>query len=531
MPSIFCAIDVGTRAARAGFFTGQGEMLSRAAEPIALHMPDAGRAEHDSQEIWTAVCRAVAAARKAAGVAPEDVGAIAFDATCSLVLMSDNGKRPALSPSESGTVWDTISWMDHRAEREARVCTATGHRVLEYAGGVMSPEMQIPKLMWVKRNRPEIWASMSAAMDLTDYLAWRACGSGERSRCTLTGKWTFLDHDGGWQQDFFDRVGLEDIVQHGALPSDAVAPGNCLGTLSARAAADLGLTRGCRVAAGLIDAFAGGLGVIGQNAESEGDRHLALIAGTSTCVMGISPTECRVSGAWGPYRGAILPGRWAIEAGQSATGALLDYLIRSFSDGLDPTETTHDRIAARIERLQAEEGEDLARDLHVLPDLHGKRSPHADPTARGVFSGMTLDRSFDGLCRIYWRTAVSLGLGLRQVVDHFNDHGFRIDTLHLTGGHARNPLLRRIYADATGCTIRVNQTGDAVLLGTAMVARAGYSGGADCLADTARDMAQPYREISPRAERRAAMDRDYRIFQRLAEHRRELAALSQQTQS
>ena len=54
--------------------------------------------------------------------------------------------------------WDTIVWLDHRALDEADECTATGHRVLDYVGGVMSPEMASPKLMWLKRHLPESWS-------------------------------------------------------------------------------------------------------------------------------------------------------------------------------------------------------------------------------------------------------------------------------------------------------------------------------------------------------------------------------------
>ena len=121
--------------------------------------------------------------------------------------------------------------------------------------------------------------------------------------------------------------------------------------------------------------------------------------------------------------------------------------------------------------LRAEEGLDLAGRLHVLPDFHGNRSPLADPHALGVISGLTLDASFDSLCRLYWRTCVGIALGVRHILETLNASGYVIDTLHVTGGHTKNPLLMELYADATGCTVVEPLADDAVLLGTAAWSR------------------------------------------------------------
>ena len=117
--------------------------------------------------------------------------------------------------------------------------------------------------------------------------------------------------------------------------------------------------------------------------------------------------------------------------------------------------------------LRAAEGLDLAGRLHVLPDFHGNRSPLADPHALGVISGLTLDASFDSLCRLYWRTCVAIALGVRHILETLNASGFVIDTLHVTGGHTKNPLLMELYADAIGCTVVEPLADEAVLTGTA----------------------------------------------------------------
>ena len=513
MQSLLVAVDVGTGSARAGVLTPQGALLARAEHAIAMNRTDANHAEHDSEQIWRAVCAAVREAMRQAGADPSHVVGLGFDATCSLVVRDRDGLPVTVSTNTEDN-WDTIVWLDHRALNEAEECTATGHLVLDYAGGVMSPEMEVPKLMWLKRHMPKSWARAGMMFDLADFLSWKATGSLARSQSTLTCKWTYLAHaESGWRPDFLAAVGLADLLDKAALPDVASPVGTDLGPLTQAAAADLGLTTACRVGAGLIDAHAGALGVLGAFTHDVRsiDRHLALIAGTSSCVMALSAEDRPTTGVWGPYFGAVLPGVWLNEGDQSATGALLDHIIRWHGAGGDPTPEMHHRIARRIMELRMREGLALAERLHVLPDFHGNRSPLGDPFALGVISGLTLDSDFDSLCRLYWRTAVSIALGVRHILETLNTRGYAIDTLHVTGGHTKNAVMMELYADATGCTVVESSAKEATLLGMAMVAAtaAGLYPSLDaaCVA-----MQQGGRERAPDPAARDHFDKDYGIF-------------------
>lgn len=527
MGDLVVGVDVGTGSARAGILSRDGKLLGRAEYPIDMNQPQTNHSEHDSEQIWAAVCSAVRDALAAAGAAADDVAGISFDATCSLVVRDRSGGQISVSTSGEAR-WDTIVWLDHRALAEAEECTATGHRVLDYIGGVMSPEMETPKLMWLKRNLPQCWQGAGHFFDLADFLTWKASGSLARSNCTMTCKWTYLSHENpGWQQDFFAQVGLDDLRERGNLPENASPIGADLGQLTEAAAAELGLTAACRVGAGLIDAHAGALGVLGAYSGDPGgiDRHLALIAGTSSCVMALSAEPRPTQGVWGPYHGALLPDCWLNEGGQSATGALLDHIIRWHSAGGRADTDAHRRITERVMQLRRTDGLDLAGRLHVLPDFHGNRSPLADPHAVGVISGLTLDSSFDSLCRLYWRTAVGIALGVRHILEALNARGYGIDTLHVTGGHLKNPLLMELYADAAGCTVIEPAAEDAVLLGSGMVA-ATAAGLYPSLIRAAEGMQQGGRQREPNPAARPRFDADYAVFLKMHDQRRDLDAIT-----
>ena len=264
MPLV-AAIDIGTGSARAGIFDAAGRLLARAEHPIDTHTPLENHAEQDSTQIWQAACAALRPPAPRPPPAPKHIAGLSFDATCSLVLRDAQG-RPVTVSTTGDDRWDTILWLDHRAAAEAEACTATGHRVLDHTGGAMSPEMEIPKLMWLKRHLPATWSRTALAFDLADFLAWDATGNPARSQCTLTCKWTYLAHETpGWQPDFLARhrpprpprprrpPRRRQPHRHRPRPADARRPPR-----------DLGLTPATRVAAGLIDAHAGALGVLGH---------------------------------------------------------------------------------------------------------------------------------------------------------------------------------------------------------------------------------------------------------------------------
>lgn len=481
---LIAAVDVGSARARAGLYTPQGQLVARASRGFATLPSPGGEAGFDFAEIWQAVADALAEARRMAGASPAQVAALAFDATCSLMV-----DAPGFTP-------DVIAWHDHRALAEAYRISALDHEVVIRAGGSVSPEMQAPKLLWLARQRPEVWAGLRGIRDLCDHLAFRATGVPARSLCATAAKWPWLPDRGGWAEDLLAHFGIADFPR--AEP--VLAPGTAIGPLGEAGAAELGLDRNCIVAAGLIDAFSGALGAAPDMP--------ALIAGTSNCVMAAGvPARAAL---WGPYPGAILPGETVSEGGQSATGALLESIRRQY-----PQPQGHDAILARISR-----GPEPGVGIHLLPDVKGNRTPFADPLMRGVIHGLPLDRDAPALDALYWRAAVAIALGTRQVIAHM---GLASQRLAMAGGQARSGLMRQLYADATGAEIHW-QPEDAVLRGTAIAAAAPALGG--IRAARAR-FARAVQVTRPDPGARARREADWTIFQRMQQHRAEITKMQE----
>lgn len=521
------AVDVGTGSARAGVFDLDGRQLARCVVPISVHQSLPKHMEQDSEEIWSAVCAAVKAALIESGVSPESVLAIGFDATCSLVVRDADGRPLSISTSQTSG-FDTILWMDHRAIAETDACNAVADPLLERFGGRLSVEMQLPKLLWLKTHRPDIWASCGLIFDLCDYLTWRASGSTKRSHSALASKWGYTPEAPGTPPiDYYRKIGLGDVMDRAGLPLQSQPPGQILGTLTATSATELGLDEHCLVAPGLIDAYAGTIGLFAAGARPEVplSSEAVLIAGTSSCIVRLSNEPVSGSGCWGGFRDAALAGLWLTEAGQSASGAFLDHILTLHPAGGTPTKARHRAILDAIDLRLAAEGADFGLPINVLPDLHGTRSPVSDPLLTGIIAGLDLDRSDLSLHRLYWRSCVALACSIRHIMEHQPSRAGAPRQLLLAGGLADHPLLAQLYADATGCDVFVPVDCDAVLLGSALhtaVAAGAFATAAE--GGSRMQFAMAHFPSSP--ARQAALARDHAILQAMMRHREELASLA-----
>ncbi|MBL8028336.1 MAG: FGGY-family carbohydrate kinase [Fibrobacteres bacterium] len=508
----FLGIDVGSGSVRAAIFDASGNRLGISVREIKQHRPKEDFVEQSSNDIWSNLCSAVKEAVAKSGVIPAHIKGIGFDATCSLVALDKNNKSVTVSPTGDNE-WNVIMWMDHRATKEALEIDATGSEVLKYVGGKVSVEMELPKLLWLKRNMTESYKKTAKYFDLADFLVYKACGNDVRSVCTKVCKWSYLAHEKRWSIPLFENVGLQDLFENDKIGNKIADLGEKAGVLTKEAASEMGLFPGIAIAVGMIDAHAGGLGVLTDKPEET----LALIGGTSSCHMAVSKEPIFVPGVWGPYWGAMLPGYWLSEGGQSATGALIDHVIRNSevfaslkAEAEEKKISIYELLNKNVEKLRLEEGEPT-KNFHLLDYFHGNRSPRADASLRGTVVGQSLNRTADEAARLYLAAIQSVAYGTRHIIEEMNRAGHKIKRIHMCGGGTKNTLFLKEHADITGCEIVLSKESEAVLLGSAILA-ASASGVYDSIFSAMKSMNGTLNSILPDKSRKTFHDKKYSVY-------------------
>ncbi|MBN3313983.1 FGGY protein, partial [Atractosteus spatula] len=528
----YIGVDVGTASVRAALVSKEGLVKTTAEEPIHIWEPQTDHYVQSSTDIWAKCCSTIR--RVTEGVQKTQIRGIGFDATCSLVVL-EKQFQPLAVNKDGENDKNIIMWMDHRASEQAARITRTQHKVLQSVGGVMSPEMQPPKLLWLKEKAAHFF-------DLPDFLSWKATGSFARSLCTLICKWTYSS-ESGWDHSFWSAIGLEDLLvdNYFKIGRDTSCPGSPLGQgLTDQAAQEMGLEAGTAVAASLIDAHAGGLGVIGADVRGYNlpcekqpiTSRLALICGTSSCHMGISKQPVFVPGVWGPYYSAMVPAFWLNEAGQSATGKLMDHMIKGHAAFPELKEKAKESgvniytyLNSHLHTMSVDTPLDvLTAHLHIWPDFHGNRSPLADPTLKGMVVGLSLSQNLDDLALLYLATVQSIALGTRHILETMQGAGYDINTLFLCGGLSKNPLFIQAHADITGLPVVLPKEPEAVLVGAAIL---GACASHDCssLQEAMEKMTKVGNVVQPNIELKSFYTKKYRVFLRLVDHQREYNAL------
>lgn len=543
---LYAAIDVGTYSARSAIYDYHGTRLTYATHDLELRKSEDGHEEACTAQIWLAVITSLRNAITALGDNSkiERIVGVGVDATCSLVA-SDNDGRPVSVAVDGDDKWDVVLWRDHRARGESKEINAMEEEsvkeVLKFYGGGLSPENQVGKVLWLRRVLGKIHGSGVGRRywDLTDWLTWKFTGIGMRSVCCLGAKWGFVGgNEGGWCDGFWKCLRLEDLERESCIGGcgNVGVVGGKVGVICEEVVKELGFLKGVNVAVGVVDAYAGGIGILGgigcgiEDVASEIQNRLGMICGTSTCFMAASKEPKFVKGIWGPFQDAMIPGMWVSEGGQSASGSLISDIIDKHyaADdlkreakflGISPFELIERTLEGYEKASQDDPSKDVARHLHILPYFHGNRSPRADPSLTGSICGLkTPNDEFHDVCVLYRGMIQAIVYGARHIVETLQEGGHNIRSIIVCGGMIKGRLFVRELADAIGLPVFVPKESDSVLLGGAILAALAAQNRGNDVKKVMKEMSQIRTKITPRAQRKAIYhDRKYKVFLRLYE--------------
>ncbi|KXK62052.1 sugar kinase [Micromonospora rosaria] len=408
-------VDIGTSSSKGVLTDPAGTVLATATRPHGVSRPRPGWVEHDPETVWWA--EFVAIVRDLLAVAPAPVAAVAVSGIGPCVLPASADGRPLRAAILYG--------VDTRATAEIAELTGAfgADEIVRRGGNRLTSQAVGPKLRWIRRHEPDVWARTRRFFMASSFLVHR-----------LTGEYV-LDHHSASQSD-----PLYDLHVQGWLHDRAaqVAPGlelprllwpaEVAGRVTAAAADATGLPEGVPVTAGTIDAWAEATSV---GATRPGD--LMLMYGTTMFLTRVVPAPVVHPRMWATT--GVFPGSFCVAGGTATSGAVVEWL-RELTGG-----TGYDRLTAEAAAVPAG-----ADGLVVLPYFAGERTPLFDEKARGVVTGLTLDH---GRGHLYRAVLEGTAYAVRHHLDEMAGLLAPPERVIAVGGGAR-PLWTRIVSDVTG---------------------------------------------------------------------------------
>jgi xylulokinase len=437
---VYLGIDIGTSSVKAVLLDQEGSIVTQASDPLTVSRPAPGFSEQDPLAWWQATVttvRSLSAAQRAA------VRAIGLSGQMHGATLLDDQDRP-LRPA--------ILWNDGRSARE---CLDLEHRepnARAITGNIMMPGFTAPKLLWVSRHEPEIFARTACVLLPKDFVRLKLTGEKVSDMSDASGT-AWLDVG---QRDWSDALLAATGLTRAHMPR-LVEGTSASGTVTAAVAAELGLSR-VLVAGGGGDnaASAVGLGVV-----LPGQSFLSL--GTSGVLFVVTdrfrPNPDRAAHAFCH----CLPNRWHQMSVMLTAASVIDWVAQLTGQSDLPKLVE----AARVRGLNRQSP-------FFLPYLSGERTPYNDPNARGVFFGIRADTTPADL------TAAALegvALAFADGLDVLVEKGGTVGEISVTGGGARLPYWGQLLAAALNRPLTYRQGSEVgAALGAARLARLALSG-------------------------------------------------------
>ncbi|MBK8045891.1 MAG: xylulokinase [Anaerolineales bacterium] len=483
-------IDLGTSSVKVVLAEQDCRIIASAGAEYPILHPQPGFAEQDPEAWWQAAKAAVRTAVAQAG-ASDQIAAIGLSGQMhGTVLLDKHGHLLA----------NAIIWPDQRSARQVQEITTLigAERLYEIAGSPVSTGFQAASVRWVQQHQPDIWREVRMILPPKDYLRWRMTAVFATDPSDAAGALLCDEVERDWSGELLEQLRIDPSQLPPVQPSNLIA-----GHLTDEAASDLGLAAGIPVVTGAADTACSALGAGAVDSSK-------LLLTLSTGGQLLQPVE-RVHV---DHRGRIHTFCSALEpapqrAGWYHMGAILNagMALRWLRDNLLGWQApdAYDRMTAR-----AEASPPGAQDLLFLPYLAGERTPHMDPTAKGVFFGLTLRHDQGDLIRAVMEGVVFAAYDAYQVLA---DLGTTPNSLILAGGGARSALWRRIVADVFNAPVQPLVGGEQSAIGALLLAGAGV--GWFDLAQAARDQAQLGAPELPDVERHKMYRDRFVAFQAL----------------
>ena len=441
MSGYILGLDVGTTATKAILLDPNKGIIAETQEPANLYSPEAGWAEEDPQVWWSNVPKLVHSCLAQAQAKPDQIIAIGVSGMVPTVILLD-AKGSVLYPS--------IQQNDARAYREIEEMQShiSEEEALEQTGSAITSQSVGPKLLWLKTNKPDLFSQAAHVMGSYDYIVYKLTGefSSERNWALESGLFDLVEND--WIDSFLSLCGTsKEYFGKVHWPSEVV------GQITAEAAEYSGLPLGTPVVAGSADhiasAFSAGL-------KSPGDL-LVKLGGAGDILLSMDQliVDKRL---FLDYH--VIPGKYFLNGCMASSGSIIKWFKNEFAP------------ISSYEELD-KEGLDISPGcdgLILLPYFIGEKTPINDPSARGVFFGLSLTHH---RAHLYRAILEGISFGFLHHIKIFAERGLTLKKVRVTNGGARSVLWKQISADVLGLPLEQIAHHPGSSLGAAFVAGKG----------------------------------------------------------
>ena len=438
-------IDIGTYESKGVIVDSDGRVLAGAARPHELIVPGAGWAEHRPEQDWWSDFVWLSQKLLAdSGLDASEVKAVGASAIGPCMLPVDADGAPLMNAVLYG--------VDTRAAREIKDLTASigGDRILSHSGNALTSQAVGPKILWLKRNRPDIYAKTRMFLNATSFLVHRLTGRFVTDHYSASNVAPLYDIEhGAWSDALtYDITNLERLPQIAWTTEIA-------GAVTRRAAAETGLAFGTPVIVGTIDAAAEAISVGVLDA-----GEMMLMYGSTIFTIRIGAERVRDARLWhAPW---LFADQHACMAGLATSGTLTHW----FADQLARDLSSEAAAAALAGEAQA--SPPGANGLVFLPYFSGERTPIHDPNAKGAIVGLTLAHT---RADVYRAALEGIAFATNHIFDTYAEAGASPSTIVAVGGGLRNRIWTQATSDVSGLRQDVREVSTGASYGDAFLAR------------------------------------------------------------
>lgn len=491
---LLVGLDIGTTALKVALFNPKGKLLAASTQEYDLLTPETNFVEEKPEVYWSAFLDGMEDLRDQYALDAKDKIAIAMSAQGETLLFLDKN---------GDSLRNAIVWMDNRAEEEAKELQKKfGNDICYKVTGQVSFEPCWPasKILWLKKNEPDVFARTDKFLLIEDYFIYRLTGkfATEPSLVCSSTYWDIIKRE--YWQDMLDYLGIREEQL-----APVVESGRVVGKILPEVAAELRLGEDATICTGALDQAAG---AIGAGNIHEGMFSETIGAALAVCVPVSKPVFDPAAKM--PLFCFPLDGMYMIHT--FTNGGMT---LRWFRDKFCTVEmlaeqmqctNAYDMISTQVEKIPA--GSD---GLIMLPHLSGSLAPDTNARAKGVWFGFTLQHT-----RAHFMRAImeSLGYILKRNIDSLADMGIYVKEIRSLGGGSKSRVWNQIKADINQVTMETVKSVEAASLGAAILAGKAV-GIFDSVESAVDSMVEVKERTVPLTENRTVYEEGYKMYQKL----------------